>query len=199
MVRTEKNSREGLKWSKIIRFLTLPFSPSRLKVYIALKRFEDLPIKKLVADGVQGVLLDADGTLGTHHTKVFPQTSVDTVGMLVAEGLKVAIYTNSTEDRFRQFKNIPVVSEAIEKPDPRGFEQAMKNHLQLSDPSKICMIGDSFITDGGAVEACMKFIYVYPVIGNENPFHKLTRYLAYLCARFYNKSSFNNDKTLNFD
>jgi predicted HAD superfamily phosphohydrolase YqeG len=190
MVSNGTNSREGLKWSKIIRFIGLPFFPSRLKVYIVLKRFEDLPIKKLVADGIQGVLLDADGTLGTHHTKVFPQSAVDTVCRLADEGIKVAIYTNSTEDRFQQFKNIPIVSEALAKPEPRGFEQAMNKYLKLQDPSKVCMIGDSFITDGGAVEANMRFIYVHPVIGKENLFHKLTRYLAFLCARFYNKREF---------
>jgi predicted HAD superfamily phosphohydrolase YqeG len=186
------NSREGLKWPKVVRFISLPFFPSRLKIYIALKRIEDLPIKKLVADGVQGVLLDADGTLGTHHTKIFPQTSVDTVRKIAAEGIKVAIYTNSTEDRFNQFENIPIVSEALAKPDPRGFKRAMTKYLRLHDPDKVCMIGDSLITDGGAVDAGMKFIYVHPVNGKENPFHKLTRYLAYLCAKFHNKSVFDH-------
>lgn len=61
--------REGLKWVKIKRFLTLPFSPKRLKTYKAVKRFEDVPIEDLTADRIKGVLLDADGTLGPHHTR----------------------------------------------------------------------------------------------------------------------------------
>ncbi|MGV7222259.1 MAG: HAD family hydrolase [Nitrospinales bacterium] len=186
----DSNSREGLKWSKVLRFIALPFCPSRLRVYIVLKRFEDLPIKKLVVDGIQGVLLDADGTLGTHHTKIFPQTAVDMVQLLVEEGIKVAIYTNSTENRFHQFEDIPIVSDVLAKPDPLGFKLAMTKYLLLDDPDKVCMIGDSFITDGGAVDAGMKFIYVYPLTGKENPFHKFTRYLAYLCARLQNKNEF---------
>jgi HAD superfamily phosphatase (TIGR01668 family) len=186
------NPREGLKWSKVIRFIVLPFSPSRLKVYMALKRFEHLSVEALINDGVKGVLLDADGTLGTHHTKVFPQASVDTVQKIVASGIKVAIFTNSTEDRFSQFENIPVVSDAMAKPDPLGFKQAMENYLHLSDPENVCMVGDSFITDGGAVDANMRFIHVLPVKGRENWFHKATRYIAYSCARFYYGGVFDN-------
>ncbi|MDH3257292.1 MAG: hypothetical protein OEM27_06715, partial [Nitrospinota bacterium] len=55
--------REGLKWVKIKRFLTLPFAPKSLRTYMSLQRFEDVPIDRLAADGVKGVLLDADGTL----------------------------------------------------------------------------------------------------------------------------------------
>lgn len=185
-------SREGLKWSKVLRFIALPFSPSRLNVYKALRRFEDIPVEKLIEDGIKGVLLDADGTLGTHHTRIFPQTSVDTVRKIVAVGIKVAIFTNSTEDRFQQFEDIPVVSDSMAKPDPRGFKQAMQNYLHLSDPKNVCMIGDNFITDGGAVDAGMKFIHITPVPGKENWFHKATRYMAYSCARFHNRGTFNN-------
>ncbi len=180
-----KNSREGLKWSKVMRFIALPFCPSRLEVYFAVRRFEDIPVEKLIEDGVQGVLLDADGTLGPHHTRVFPESSVETVRKMAASGLKAAIYTNSSEDRFHQFKGIPVVGEARPKPESRGFEQAMKNCLHLNDPRKVCMIGDNFITDGGAIDAGMRFIHVLPVIGNENLFLRITRYLAYRCALFH--------------
>ena len=186
----KKYSREGLKWAKVARFLALPFRPSRLKVYLAVRRFEDIPIEKLIDDGVQGILLDADGTMGPHHTRLFPESSVQTALKMAQRGLKTAIYTNSSEDRFHQFTGIPVVGEARPKPEARGFRQAMKNYLRLDDPGKVCMVGDNFITDGGAVDAGMRFIHVHPVSGNENFFLRASRYMAYRCARFYFPEAF---------
>lgn len=193
-----KNSREGLKWAKIMRFIALPFCPDRLKVYLAVRRFEDIPIEKLIEDGVQGVLLDADGTMGAHHTRVFPESSVEMVRKMTASGLKAAIYTNSSEDRFHQFEGIPVVGEASPKPEPRGFEQAMKNYLLLDDPRKVCMIGDNFITDGGAVDAGMRFIHVLPMRGNENIFLRATRFMAYRFANFYFGGAFDYGQSAKF-
>ena len=177
--------REGLKWVKIKRFLNLPFSPKSLQTYRAVKRFEDVPVEVLAADGIKGVLLDADGTLGPHHTRVFSGSVRDHVGKMIAHGLRVAIYTNATEDRFTSFEGVAIVTDVPPKPDPRGFEIAMKKYLQLDDPAAVCMIGDNYITDGGAIDAGMRFIHVQPLPGPENPFHRLTRFIAYLFARLY--------------
>ena len=183
-------SREGLTLAKFIRFISLPFKPHLLKTYVAVKRFEDIPIDRLLNDGVEGVLLDADGTLGTHHARNYPQDVVDHVRRMTDQGLKVAIYTNADTDRFQQFQGIEVVEEAYAKPDARGFTMAMKNHLGLEDPAKVCMIGDNFVTDGGAVSAGMRFIYVRPVKGNEGLVHSLTRYLGVLIAQIYHGDLF---------
>lgn len=188
-----KYARAGLTWSKVWRFIILPFFPSRLEPFMAVKKFEDIPIDELIKAGLEGVLLDADGTLGTHHTQSFPDTAVAHALKMAESGLKVAIFTNSSEDRFQQFEGIPVVGEARPKPDPQGFEEAMKTCLQMNDPEKVCMIGDNFITDGGAVLAGMRFIHVFPVKGGENPVLKATRFLAHQCARFYFGKVFNYD------
>ncbi len=185
-------SREGLTFGKVWRFLTLPFCPAHLKTDLAIKRIEDLPLDDLIADGVEGVLLDADGTLGMHHCRVYPDAVVEKVRQMREKGLKVAIYTNSSEDRFQQFNPVEIVREAAPKPDPKGFEAAMKNHLHLSDPAKVCMVGDNYVTDAGALSAGMRFIYVKPIEGNEGFFHSFTRYLAYLCARVHSRESFRN-------
>jgi HAD superfamily phosphatase (TIGR01668 family) len=181
--------REGLKWVKIQRFLTLPFSPKNLRTYKAVKRFEDISINGLVADGIKGVLLDADGTLGPHHTRVFSESVRNHVAKMISAGLRVAIYTNATEDRFDAFEGVAIVTDVPPKPDPRGFEIAMKQYLQLDDPATVCMIGDNYITDGGAIDAGMRFIHVQPVPGPENPFHRATRFIAYLFAKLYSAQS----------
>ncbi len=182
--------REGLKWVKIKRFLSLPFSPESLKTYKAVKRFEEVPIEVLAADGIKGVLLDADGTLGPHHSRVFSDSVRNHIEKMTAHGLRVAIYTNAQEDRFGAFNGVAIVTDVPPKPDPRGFAIAMKKYLQLDDPAEVCMIGDNYVTDGGAIDAGMRFIYVHPLPGPENPFHRLTRCIAYLFARLYSSKSF---------
>ena len=182
--------REGLKWVKIKRFLALPWSPARLKTYRAVQRFEDVPIDALLAEGIRGVLLDADGTLGPHHTRVFSDSVRAHVHQMAQSGLRVAIYTNAWEDRFDAFEGVAVVTDVPPKPDPRGFETAMKKYLQLEDPATVCMVGDNYITDGGAIDAGMRFIYVRPVPGPEKFLHRVVRFIAYLLARLYSPKSF---------
>ena len=184
---TVAHPREGLKWVKIRRFLALPFSPKSLKTYRTVKQFEDVPIERLTADGIKGVLLDADGTLGPHHTRVFSESVRAHVQAMVQSGLRVAIYTNAMEDRFDAFEGVAIVTDVPPKPDPRGFEIAMKKYLQLDDPATVCMIGDNYITDGGAIDAGMRFIHIQPVPGPENPLHRATRFIAYLFARLYSR------------
>ena len=183
------NEREGLTWPKASRFPSLPFQPSRLSTYLALKRFEEVPIDTLLKDGIEGILLDADGTLGPHHTRNFEVPVLDHVQKMLQQGLKVAIYTNAAEDRFQSFEKlgVKIVNDVPPKPDRAGFETAMKKFLELDDPLKICMIGDNYITDGGAVDAGMRFIYIRPVPGNEHFIHACTRYLACLCAHIHKK------------
>lgn len=181
------NPREGLKWVKIRRFLTLPFSPNALRTYQAVRRFEDISVDRLVADGIKGVLLDADGTLGPHHTRVFPESVRAHIGEMIAAGLRVAIFTNAMEDRFDAFEGVAVVTDVPPKPDPRGFEIAMQRDLQLDDPAEVCMVGDNYITDGGAIDAGMRFIHVRPVPGPEKFFHRVARSVAYTFARLYSR------------
>ena len=187
--RTASSEREGLTSAKISRFLSLPFQPSRLSTYISVKRFEEVPLDILLRDGIQGVLLDADGTLGPHHTCSFEDSVLDHVRAMLRQGLKVAIYTNAAEDRFQTFEElgVKIVNNVPPKPDRGGFEIAMKEFLGLSNPSKVCMIGDNYITDGGAIDAGMRFIHVQPVPGGEPVIHSATRKLAYMCAHIHKK------------
>ena len=186
---TASSEREGLTGAKISRFLSLPFQPSRLSTYISVKRFEEIPLEILSRDGMEGVLLDADGTLGPHHTFSFEDSVLDHVRAMLRQGLKVAIYTNAAEDRFQTFEElgVKIVNNVPPKPDRGGFEIAMKEFLGLTNPSKVCMIGDNYITDGGAIDAGMRFIHVQPVPGVEPVIHSATRKLAYICARIHKK------------
>jgi hypothetical protein len=179
-----------LTLAKILRFMSLPFCPSRLQTYLAVRRFEDIRPERLLADGVRGVLIDVDGTLGPHGTEHFPESAVRHARHIAASGLKTAIYTNASESRLTQFAGIPVVANVHAKPDRRGFSAAMKNYLRLDDPAEVCMIGDNYVTDGGAVGAGMRFIYVHPIEGGETIVHRVARKLALLCARWHSPAAF---------
>ncbi len=181
--------REGLTRAKIFRFLSLPFSPSRLDAFMQVKRFEDIPIERL--QSFEGILLDADGTLASHHAREFSSSVLDHVRTMLNNGFKIAIYTNAQEDRFQQFQKmgVKVVTNVPAKPDPRGFHIAMTDFLQLKYPARVCMIGDNYVTDGGAIDAGMQFIHVQPIKGNEPLLHSVARFLAYLCAKIYGRQT----------
>lgn len=186
----DTRSRERLTGAKIFRFLTLPFFPGRLKTYLAVDRLEDISIESLLTDGIEGVLLDADGAMGPHRCKEYGESVTLHVRKMLEQGLRVAIYTNAAENRFHQFPGVGIVTGVAPKPDPQGFLDAMNNFLNLRDPEKVCMIGDNYLTDGGAIGAGMRFIHVNPIKGDENWFHSLTRFIAYLCARAYFPETF---------
>ena len=103
-------TRDGLTLAKTLYFLSMPFRPNLLKTYMAVDRFVEVPINQLKVDGIKGILVDADGTLGPHHARKFSSEVVAHINKMVDHGLKVAIYTNAFEDRFHQFKGINVVT-----------------------------------------------------------------------------------------
>ncbi|UCD10444.1 MAG: HAD family hydrolase [Nitrospinaceae bacterium] len=189
-----KSPREGLTAAKVFRFLSLPFRPDRLKAYRSVDRFVDIAIAPLLADGIRGVLLDADGTLAPHHSQAFSPAVMEHVHEMTAAGLKVAIFTNANDDRFEQFQGVSVVTGVPAKPDPRGFLTAMRKHLGLDDPKAVCMIGDNYITDGGAISAGMRFIHVRPLPGPEKWAHRTLRAAAYYLARLYHPRPENQRK-----
>ena len=49
--------------------------------------------------------------------------------------------------------NVVVANNVSAKPEVKSFLTAMKDTLSLEDPKKVCMVGDNYVTDGGAVEA----------------------------------------------
>jgi len=178
------NSKEGLTFCKVKRFASLPFSSEKTSTYLSVKRFSEISAERLQADGIQGILLDADGVLGPQDCLEFPEENVRHTLDLIAHGLKVAIYTNGDDDRFDQFTGIPVVRNVPAKPDPKGFEYAVSQILEMNDPSNVCMVGDNYVTDGGAVDAGLKFIYVEPIPnGAEKLIHRITRRFALFCAK----------------
>ena len=97
---------EEITWAKISRFIALPFQPYRLSTYLSVKKFEEVPIDVLLNDGIKGILLDADGTLGPPHTRIFDPTILEHVQKMLQKGFKIAIYTNAAQNRFESFEKL---------------------------------------------------------------------------------------------
>ena len=182
-----KFPREGLTWPKVIRFLSLPFCPVRLETLFAVRRFEEIPPARLLAEGIQGVLLDADGTLGPDQVRTFPESSVQHVLKLQQSGLRVGIFTNADESRFGQFEGVIAAKKVSAKPDVKGFFEAMKQTLELDNPSRVCMVGDNYVTDGGAVDAGMMFVYVKPIEGRESVVNRWLKKWGCFWAKIHGK------------
>ena len=180
-------AREILTWSKIIRFLSLPFRSKGLETLFAVRRFEDIPPGHLLKEGIQGVLVDADGTLGPHHVRRFSDSAVCHVKKLREAGLRVGILTNADENRFQQFQGVIAATNVSPKPNKKGFLEAMEKTLDLNDPSLICMVGDNYVTDGGAVDAGMRFVYVQPIKGQEGVIHRFLKFWGFFWARVHGK------------
>lgn len=187
-------TREGLTFYKLWRFISLPFFPSKVKTWFAVNDFRDISPVRLLSSGIQGILLDADGVLGPNGTQDFSEPIRRHVQLFLNHGIKVAIYTNAREDRFKQFENVKIVTNVPAKPNHQGFKSAISGFLNLEDYKKVCMIGDNYITDGGAIELGIPFIHVAPLKGNEKLYHRATRFYGYIWARLYSKKSFSSLK-----
>ena len=50
---------------------------------MAFDHFTEVPIEQLKLKGIQGVLIDADGTLGPHHSRIFSHEVIEHVNKMV--------------------------------------------------------------------------------------------------------------------
>jgi hypothetical protein len=178
--------RSGLGLGKIWRLLMLPWRPSLTRTLMVIDRIEDLTPEPLLAAGMRGVLLDADGTLAPHHDRDFNPSVIAAVARLRDAGLEVAIYTNASDAEVFGALGVPLATGLPAKPSRAGFRAAMAV-LGLSDPAQVAMVGDSYITDGGAVEAGLHFIYCRPIPGHEPLGHKAMRGLSAAIARVWHR------------
>jgi len=112
--------------------------------------------------GIQGVLIDLDGTLASRKAPLPPDGLDDFLRELQGNGLKIIIFSNNREkrvERFCQTLHIPFISRAG-KPFLRGFRLAIKK-LNLP-PQALAIVGDQIFTDVlggnriGALTCCVR-------------------------------------------
>jgi phosphatidylglycerophosphatase GEP4 len=106
--------------------------------------------------GVQGVIFDKDNTLSEPYAlRIHPEANLGLQNAIRVFGVEaVAILSNSAgtgdDPDFRnaieiqQAFGIPVIMHEEKKP---GGLQNVLDHFEMSDPARLCMVGDRLLTD----------------------------------------------------
>lgn len=167
----EDRSREGLNKDKVLQLFRL-LRPRNTRTLARLDSFSQLDLRALRQQGtpLAGLVLDVDETLAPHHGKI-PEATLRQIAELRREGVKVAIFSNAKADvnpaRQADLARLEAMGAKImggaivAKPSTSGFIQAA---AALGLPRRaVAMVGDNYLTDGGAIRAGLHFIKVRPV------------------------------------
>lgn len=196
-------SREGLTREKLLQPLYL-FKPSNNYAIAKVHKFVHIRIEdlnELLDKEYGGIILDVDECVAPHHGEILPE-NVDHIVDMVREGIRVVIFSNmKASERYQPVIDktdgkVEVHMSKFAKPDSRGFLECCEK-MKLP-PEKVVMIGDNFITDGGAIRAGIDFIKVEPIKTKGESIGKKLKRLPQLATRwFYKKLSNLYDRLLN--
>lgn len=192
----EDVSREGLTGEKVAQLGRL-FVPSLNHAIAKVNSFSVIDISRineLLGTNFKGVILDVDECVAPHHGEVL-QENVNSIIEMVKQGVKIVIFSNmKASERYNPLIDavrestgyeIKVVMSHYAKPDPRGFSECV-DELGLAEGEKALMIGDNFVTDGGAIKARIPFVKVKPVkTQGEGIFRKAKRIFQTGSRGFY--------------
>jgi len=169
----EDVSREGLTGEKVAQLGRL-FVPSLNHAIAKVSSFSVIDISRineLLGTNFNGVILDIDECVAPHHGEVLRE-NVDSIIKMINQGVKIVIFSNmKASERYNPLietvrestgYEIKVITSRYAKPDPRGFEECV-DELGLTEEEDTLMIGDNFVTDGGAIKAGIPFIKVRPI------------------------------------
>lgn len=162
-------SREGVNLTKFVQCFKL-LVPKSTRTLARLEKFIDLDIDKMKKENgveIKGIILDIDGCLAYNHGEILPE-NLEHLRALLAKGIKVVIYSNMIwSPRYQNLDGqVEVLTNIPAKPDPKGFEIALQK-LDLPKEN-VVMVGDNYLTDGGAIQEGINFIHVNPLRKKEN-------------------------------
>ena len=181
-------SREGITLRKI-KQLFLLLLPKNTKTLFVLDEFTDLSLDKLKKFKIKGIILDVDGCIAYNHQSILLKNKLH-IDKLIKSGLKIVIYSNAKKtSRYDDLpKSVHVLTNIPPKPEKKGFEVALKK-LGVNKKN-IAMVGDNFITDGGAIQYGINFVRVKALkFKHENIFEVIHRYI---CSFFVFVSKIHN-------
>lgn len=118
---------------------------------------------------IEGLLLDLDNTLTTHNNPVVPQSSLEWIGLMKANGIKLMIVSNNHAPRvtpFAQQLGLDFECEGA-KPLTFGYSRAIKR-MGL-DKRNVAAVGDQIFTDVmGSNLKGIRSIFVFPIKPEES-------------------------------
>jgi HAD superfamily phosphatase (TIGR01668 family) len=136
----------------------------------------ELHAGRLRSLGLDGLLLDLDGTLKDHGATELPAPVCAWIAALRAEGIRLCLVSNGRTQRIAHFAGllgIPFVAKAF-KPLPRGCHRALAI-LEL-EPTRVGMVGDQVFADIVAGRlAGLRTVLVPPTNPSEPWFTRIKR------------------------
>ncbi len=128
------------------------------------KKLSAIPVDQLVAQGVQGVILDLDNTITTWNSLEFDQEVLAWFDKLHAAGIKSCILSNNHAPRIAPIAAAVgslFVGEA-KKPMKSGYRRGMK--VLGTGIGNTIMVGDQLLTDVfGGNRAGLRCLLVEPI------------------------------------
>jgi uncharacterized protein len=130
----------------------------------------------LKKDNVDGLLLDIDGTLKDYTATAFPDSTLEWVRCLLAEGVAICLFSNGVESKVVSAANVlgvPYVAKAY-KPSPMRVRLGLAK-LGLQGP-QVVLVGDQLFADVLAGRlAGLRTVLVEPTSWTEPWFTRLKR------------------------
>lgn len=137
---------------------------------------------------LRALILDVDETMAPHHGRISAANKAH-IRTLLAHGLTIGIYSNARDDatpgRAEDFAELRAMGVYIAgenvaaKPNRAGFEEVTRGLIAHAGAQgrtlaadEVAMVGDNYMTDGGAIQAGLAFVKVRPVKTDERPFRR---------------------------
>ena len=155
-----------------------------LTPHFFLKNVLELSATRLRSLGIDGLILDLDGTLKDYGAANIPDPVMTWAAELKAEGFRLCLLSNGKTERigrFAQALGVPFVAQAL-KPLPFGCKKALR--LLGLDWSRVALVGDQIFADilAGRL-AGIRTVLVPPTHTVEPWFTRLKRPLEKLVLR----------------
>ena len=150
----------------------------------AVDRVTDLDLDALKAQGISGLLLDADNTLLPYGETALPEGYRQWLDRATHKGFKIVVFTNNFRRRAKQIEetlSLPLVYGWV-KPWPWGMARAGS---KIGLPrERILLVGDQLFTDIlGARLAGLSSCLVKPLAKKDHAWTALMRKLERLAGR----------------
>lgn len=164
----EDISREGLTREKLVQCARL-VNAETTHAIAKISAFSLLNVAKinaLLGTDFRGLILDVDECVAPHHGEI-TEENIRKIQEICAEGMGIVIHSNmQASARYDEViesdgGQIHLHKSRFAKPDRRGFLECAEV-LNL-EPSKIIMVGDNFLTDGGSISAGIPFVKITPL------------------------------------
>lgn len=138
-----------------------------------------IPLSFFKEEGIENILLDLDNTLASYKDKKPSKRTIDLIDSYLKAGFKVAIASNNTNERVKEFAKelgIPAYC-GLAKP----FSGPLKKMIAKEgfDKEKTVLIGDQIMTDAKAAnKAGIKSILTMPIAPIDPIWTRINRFLS---------------------